>query len=414
MNNLIPRLLQNRVMQALSVMPVVVITGARQTGKTTLVRELLHESRQRPFYTLDSFDVLEQAKSDPLSLLSSFPIALDEVQRAPQIMLALKQRVDEQRAPGMVIVTGSANLALLDHISESLAGRALYLELSPFCPIEWRQTSPGLEELVQKLFESENIVGEWPRQVGVWKYWLLQGGYPPAAALRDDAARGLWFTGYVQTYLERGLRNVSAIASLADFQRTMRLAARRTARLCNESEIARDAAIKQPTCHRYFNLLETTCLISRLPVYAANHTKGLVKSKKLFWNDCGLAAWLAGIGSVDALERRDDRGFWLEQALFQSLHVWQSLDPGTRRLYYWRDRQGAEVDFILEQGERLVALEVKHSRAVGKSDWSGLTAFAKSLGSRRSNLARAAVLYDGEQPRPLPEGMAALPLAPFF
>ncbi len=176
-----------------------------------------------------------------------------------------------------------------------------------------------------------------------WPTWLLRGGFPPALQLESDSSRDIWFSGYSQSYLERDLRQLSAVSSLPDFIRFMALAAQRTARILNQTELSRDAALSQPSCHRYLNLLETGCLITRLPTYATNPTTSLIKAKKLLWNDCGLAAWLAGIKSVAALHARTDQGFWLEQTIFQSLQTWRILDPANRRIYYWRDRSGQEI-----------------------------------------------------------------------
>jgi uncharacterized protein len=151
----------------------------------------------------------------------------------------------------------------------------------------------------------------------------------------------------------------------------------------NQSDLARDAALPQPTVHRYLNLLETGCLLVRLTTFTTNPTTGLVKGNKLLWTDCGLAAWLAGLKSRPDLANRLDQGFWLEQAVFQSLQSWRSLDPAGRKLYFWLDRSGREVDFVLEKDGVLVALEVKTSQQVTPSDTNGLVAFRESLGKSR-------------------------------
>ncbi len=414
MNKIHSRLLVSRVETALSVLPVVVVTGARQTGKTTLVRHLVHDSSQRTYYSLDSIDIREQARTDPASLLSRFPISLDEVQKAPEILVALKQKVDEDPRPGMALLTGSANLSLLHQVSETLAGRAVYLDLSPFCPLEWHDPAPELESVIGKLFQEDFEASDWPDRRGAWEGWLLRGGFPPAVSLLDDSRRSLWFTGYVQTYLERDLRALSSVSDLADFRRVMQLAAHRSARLLNESEVARDAAVTQPTCHRYFNLLEASCLITRVPTYATSGAKGVVKSKKLLWNDSGLAAWLADITSTESLQGRPDEGFWLEQAVFQSLNVWRGMDPGRRRIYYWRERGGCAVDFILQEGNRIVPMELKRSSLVRRDDCKGLEAFTRSLPPHQDRIVRSVVLYHGTDPRPLGNNSVALPIGVLF
>ncbi len=403
MNSYHSRWLAPRLQAALAALPVVVLTGARQAGKTTLAQKT---RSNRVYLTLDDLGVLRQATDDPDSLFTETPLTLDEVQRAPQLLLAVKRRVDRQRIKGEFLLTGSANLLLMSAVSESLAGRAVYLELPPFCPVEWLQRSQKLHPL-DGLFAEKFDFREWPKAEESWAAWLLRGGFPPALLSESNEARGLWFGGYVQSYLERDLRQLSAVSSLPDFQRVMALAANRTARILNQSELARDAAMPQATCHRYLNLLETGCLITRLPTYATNPTTGLVKGKKLMWNDCGLAAWLAGIKTPSALAGRLDTGFWLEQTLFQTLQTWRSLDSSSRRLYFWRDHAGREVDFILEQDRILVALEIKSSKQATPSDANGINAFRTSL-TQKKNFRRGAVLHSGEA-RPLGEDVFALP-----
>ncbi len=397
------RWMTRQLQAALKALPVVVLTGARQTGKTTLAQAL---PQKRSFVSLDDLGVLGQAQTDPDSLLAFRPVTVDEVQRAPELLLPIKRQVDRQRKAGDFLLTGSANLLLMGKVAESLAGRAVYLELPPFCPAEWRERPGGLAPL-DRLFETDFALDEWPQEEGDWPGWLLRGGFPPALAAPTDEARKLWFAGYVQTYLERDLRQLSAVSSLPDFQRLMALAANRCARLLNQSDLARDAALPQPTAHRYLNLLEAGCLLVRLTPFTSNPTTGLVKSKKVLWSDCGLAAWLAGIKSQSDLANRLDQGFWLEQALFQTLQSWRSLDPASRKLWFWRDRSGREVDFILEKDGVLVALEIKASQQVSPSDTDGLAAFQQSLG--RGRRLQCGVVLHGGAARSLGQGFFALP-----
>ena len=273
--------------------PLRCLTGARQTGKTTLTQAI---EPARTYFTLDDVGILDQAERNPDSLLSTRPVILDEVQRAPQILLAVKRAVDTSRRAGDFILTGSANLLLMKQVAETLAGRAIYLDLPPFCPTEWQERTGALLPL-DRLFAPDFDWREWPDEPGDWTAWLVRGGFPPALEINSEADRGLWFAAYVQTYLERDLRQLSAISSLPDFQRLMMLAAQRTGKLLNQADLARDAALSHPTAHRYLNLLETGCMITRIRPLATNPTAALVKAPKLLWTDCGLAAWLAGIRS---------------------------------------------------------------------------------------------------------------------
>ncbi len=388
---------------ALRVLPVTVVTGARQTGKTTLVKSL---GPARAYFTLDDIGVLDQAERHPDALLSNRPVTLDEVQRTPALLLAVKRAVDERRRAGDFLLTGSANLLLMARVADSLAGRAIYLELPPFCPAEWYGRKNALLPL-DRLFAPDFDFREWPVEVGDWPAWLLRGGFPPALAIMADSDRAIWFAAYVQTYLERDLRQLSTVSSLPDFQRVMALAAHRTGRLLNQAAVARDAALTHPTTHRYLNLLETGCLVTRIHPFATNPNIALVKSPKLLWTDCGLAASLAGIKNSQDVLHRPDSGFWLEQTLYQTLQTWRAMDPLDRKIHFWRDRPGHEVDFILEQKGKLVALEIKSGSTVTDSDAAGIRAFRDSL-KNKSSLVRSVVLYAG-QSRPIDTDIFALP-----
>jgi predicted AAA+ superfamily ATPase len=402
MDNPVKRWLEPLLARALRTMPVVVVTGARQTGKTTLANVL---APGRRYVTLDDIAVLEQAERDPASLLAELPVTLDEVQRAPALLLAVKRRVDAARKAGSLLLTGSANFALMGRVAESLAGRALYLDLPPFCPIEWAGepvSATGLDRLFGQTFAA----ADWPDRRCGWEQWVSRGGFPDALRAPDDGARGLWFAGYVQTYLERDLRQLSNVGSLVDFQRLMRLLAHRTARPLNQSDLARDAGLPQPTAHRYLNLLETGCQIVRLQNYRRSAGKSAAKARKLLWRDTGLAAWLAGVrpGEVAA---RPDAGFWLEQAVFQTLQSWAALDP-RRHVHFWREGD-VEIDFVLEEAGVLVGIEVKAAKKVGSEDLRGVRAWQAAF-ARKGALPRAMVLHGGDEARFLGDNAWALGL----
>lgn len=403
MERIRPRWFRRNLQTALRVLPVSVLTGARQTGKTTLTRAI---EPTWAYFTLDDVGVLDQAERNPDSLLATRPVILDEVQRAPQILLTVKRAVDTLRRAGAFILTGSANLLLMKHVADTLAGRAIYLELRPFCPTEWQERKDALLPL-ERLFAPDFDWREWPDEPGDWPTWLLRGGFPPALQIASEADRGLWFAAYVQTYLERDLRQLSAVSSLPDFQRVMILAAQRTGRLLNQADLARDATLSHPTTHRYLNLLETGCLVTRIRPVATNPSAALVKAPKLLWTDCGLAAWLAGIKSSADATQRLDAGFWLEQTLFQTLDTWRALDSQRRKLHFWRDRAGHEVDFILEEAGKLVALEIKAGSQVTTGDLIGIRAFRDAL-KRKTSLVRGVVLHSGKS-RPLDADDIALP-----
>ncbi len=399
----IPRWVSTRLAQVLRVMPVAVVSGLRQAGKTTLARSV---GPRRRFISLDDLTLLEQARREPAALLEPRPVTVDEVQYVPEILRAVKLIVDRERVPGDFLLTGSANLLLADRVSESLAGRAGYLDLLPFCPTEWTQRPGGLGP-IDRLFDADFDPSQWPVEEGDWPGWLLRGGFAPAVGLSDPSDRALWLESYVRTYLERDLRSLSAVSSLPEFQRVMRLAANQCARVINQANLARDAALPAVTTHRYLNLLEAGGLLTRIPAWAGNPTVSAVKSPKWLWTDCGLAAWLAGANGPAWLGNRSDSGFWLEQTLFQTLQTWRSLDPARRRIHFWRDRSGREVDFILEQDDALVGVEIKQGRQVGAEDTRGLEAWRASLPVARRKTR--GVVLNASAHRTLADNLHALP-----
>lgn len=412
MDMIMRRWAQQLLDNALAVMPVVVVTGARQTGKTTLVRDLISDNLRR-FITLDDLSLLDQAKNDPLSLIAEKPVTIDEVQRAPDFLITVKQIVDQNRQKGSILLTGSANLLLMNSISESLAGRAYYLHLPPFCSLEWVGKT-HIDHFIDSLFCEQFDIKAWDSSPGDWKSWTIRGGLPPVLQLENDAERSIWLSGYIQTYIERDLRQLANISNLIDFQRIMRLATNRVGRLLNQSDIARDAAIPQATCHRYLNLLETGYQITRIPTYSTNASSPVIKAKKLFFNDSAIGCFLAGIDNVSCIGTRQDRGFWFEQAFFQILQSWKALDPVKRHLYFWRDRQGHEVDFICEINDSIIAIEIKSGSTVTEQDFNGIEAFKSALGKSQKRLKRSIIFHTGDTLISKSNGDLVLPIGCFF
>lgn len=399
------RCLLPSLQSALGRMPVVVLTGARQTGKTTLV--LNRSMEERIYFTLDDFDVLERAEREPDALLDTDrPVTIDEVQRSPRLLHAIKRHVDRKRTPGQLLLTGSANLALMGKISESLAGRAVYKTLLPMTASEKAgRAACGLWE------ELRNAPSSLPRGPFAPFDWLaatVAGGFPPAALAADDATRTEWFDGYVRTYLERDLQTLSTIELLADFRRLLRLAALRTGKLMNQSDLARDAGLSQSTAHRYLGLLETSHILTRLPAYAVNRTKRLIKAPRLFLCDSGLACFLAGLHTPDLLGASDQAGFMLENLVLCELLAWRETQPIRPEVLYWRTTNGQEVDFVIEHNGLLTPIEVKTSSRARLDDVSGLVAF---LDEYPEAAPHAILLYTGQTVERLADRIWAVPLS---
>lgn len=359
--------------RALGVAPVVVLLGARQTGKTTLVRAL-PQLADRPYLTLDDFDLRAAADADPEAVLARAPaLVLDEIQRSRDLLIAVKRAVDAGavREPGRFVLTGSANLLMLERISETLAGRAVYVTLWPFSRRE-RQglgcTGPWSELLAAPFADWRAILAADPGGEEDWRAAARLGGLPvPAHDLADDEARALWFSGYVQTYLERDLQALRAVENLPDFRRLMRAACLRIGGLLNQTELSRDVGIVQPQVHRFLNLMEASYQAIRLQAYAVNRTRRLIKAPKLYWSDTALALHLAG--------ESEPRGAHLENLVLIDLMIWRDVQARRPEVLYWRTASGLEVDFVIETPRRLLPIEVKAAGRVTAGDAKGVEAF---------------------------------------
>jgi predicted AAA+ superfamily ATPase len=384
--------------------PIVVFTGARQVGKSTLLRKAEPFNAWR-YHTMDDFDTLHQVRENPASLWAGVDeIVLDEVQRAPELLPAIKRAVDEHPQRYRFILSGSANLLLMGNVSESLAGRAVYLVLDPLTLGELHgQPPPALL--------ADALAGHWPEEGTLQTappdpLPLMQRGFMPALlALPSPESYLRWWDGYVATYLERDLRQMSQVESLVDFRRTMTLLALRTGQLINQSEVARDARLSQPTIHRYLNLLEATHLFERVPAYLASRTTRLLKSPRAFWSDVGLAVFLAGYYSANDLAGARELGAFFETLIYQHLRVCSSLLIPRGRLHFWRTQAGDEVDFVVEHGRQVLGIEVKLTDAPGYRHTTGLAKFL----AEHPQAVGGILLHGGRQIRRLDERIVAVP-----
>lgn len=379
----LPRLVEPALSERLRVMPAVVVTGARQTGKSTLAAERVPGARR--YATLDDLDVLDAARRDPEALLGgSGAVTLDEVQREPDLLAAVKRAIDRDRRPGRFLLTGSANLLLMRQVSESLAGRASYLTLWPMTRRE--QRGEGRAGRWEELLAARDA--EWPDLLAAgdaepedWRALARRGGFPtPALQLEDSKERAIWFDGYVRTYLERDLQDLAAISALPDFRRLMRAACLRLGQLVNQTELGRDVALAQATVHRWLNLLETSYLLVRLPAYAVNRTKRLIKAPKVYWGDTGVALHLG--------EMSEPGGAHLENLVLNDLLAWRDARLERAEVGYWRTVNGEEVDFVIEAGGRLLPIEVKAGARPRLADTAPLRSFRQEYGKK----ARAGLL----------------------
>jgi len=402
-DGLLPRLAATHLAHAASVMPAVVVTGARQTGKSTLATLLL--GARHDYVTLEVPDVFAQAERDPATFVTqAASLIIDEVQRIPELMLAVKTAIDgdHPRRPGRFILTGSANLLLMKRVQESLAGRAAYVTLHPLTRRE--QLGLGTAGIWSELLEAPprewvELIGAQTAPAETWQALARRGGYPPPAyEMRDDAARWIWFDGYLRTYLQRDVPDISAIENVPDFTRLLRALALRIGTIVNQTQLARDMSIPQSTVQRYVNILETSYQVVRLPAYAVNRTKQLVKSPKYYWSDTGFALALS--------REHEPRGEHLENIVAQDLIAWRDARAMPPELFYWRTSKGYEVDFVIDSGATLLPIEVKATASPSTKDIASMQVFLEEY----SDQARAGILlYTGDRTFWVAKNVLAVP-----
>jgi hypothetical protein len=384
---------------------IVVLTGARQVGKSTFLRNA-PGVKNWEYVTLDDFDVLEAAKKAPGELLAGKKsLIIDEVQKAPNLLSSIKQAVDAPGNKTRFILSGSANLLLMHKVSESLAGRAVYYALRPLTQGEIEGRNPSL--LLDSLFALQP-----PKSPPVPKHKnklenLICRGFLPPVVVRFKSLSAIlgWMEGYVATFLERDLRQLTQIENLPDFRRLMGILALRSGQMLNQSEISRDAAIPQPTVHRHLNLLEIAFLLEKVPAFASSKTKRLIKTPKIYWMDCGLASFLMGLHEPKDLKKSREWGALFETLVFQHLKAWASLKIPSPRIFYWRTATGQEIDFVIEWGNKLVAIEVKSSSMVKYSDAENLRVFIGEY----PGVCAGIVVYTGNSLRQIGKKIWAVP-----
>ncbi|MXZ72632.1 MAG: ATP-binding protein [Acidobacteria bacterium] len=400
----LPRYAAGLLKRALDAFPVVVLMGARQTGKSTLARTEPFLA-DRLYLTLDDLETHERARRAAPDLVCSAPrLTLDEVQREPDLLLAVKRAVDEDRSRrnGRFLLTGSANLLLMRHVSETLAGRATYVNLWPLCRRE--RLGRGRPGVWSDLLATP--VADWPdffesrhETPADWRTEVCVSGYPtPAVELGAADARSLWFDGYVRTYLERDLQALAAVSNLVDFRRLMRVASHRLGGLINQADIGRDLQLPRTTVQRHLSLLETSFQLVPLPPYSVNRSKRLVKSPKLYWSDPALALWLSGANGAS--------GEHLENLVLTDLLVWRDGQAPAPDVLFWRTTTDREVDFVVETGGRLLAVEVKAAATPGLADTRGLRLFRQEY---RDQFAGGLLLHGGGEMQWMGDGVLAVP-----
>lgn len=403
--SLYPRLVRTRLLEALADTPVVLLVGPRQAGKTTLVRQLSDQDRR--YLTLDDETTLLAAREDPVGLVRGLDSAIiDEVQRVPQLLLAIKKSVDEDRRPGRFLLTGSANLMVMPAVADSLAGRMETLTLLPLSQSEMKAASTNWLDGVfaGELPQAENLLLGDDLTATV-----LRGGYPEAVVRTTARRRTAWARQYLSAIVQRDVRDVAGIDKLDHLPRFLRALAQMAGQICNYTQLGGQVGLDGKTAARYVGIFEQMYLLKRVEVWARNRLSRIVKTPKLQFIDAGLLATLQDLDTAAVARDRSRFGSVLETFVFAELLKHAAVAEGEYRLLYYRDHDQVEVDLVAENAAgRVVGVEVKAAATVRRNDLRGLKRLADLAGDV---FRQGIILYDGSDVIPLGDRFRAVPLS---
>ena len=401
---MINRTILKDLQEALAVFPVVLLCGARQVGKSTLVLSLCEH-----YITLDDITQLDGARADPKRFIQDLPrpIVIDEIQKAPELLPAIKEEVDRKRKNGDFLLTGSANLLGYKKVTESLAGRMGVMELLPLSCREMANRADA--NLADDLFSAEWPNNKTPQSSNLLLDSLLQGGYPELQRIHTQRGRNLWFSSYVSTYIERDVRDIGELRHIDRFIHLLNILAPRSATLLNKAELSRTAGIEQKTLTNYLSLLEMVFQIKRIQPYSTNLGKRFVKSPKLFFTDSGVLCHLLGLNNKDNLRNSSYYGAILETFVFTELLKAVQYSESPTRLWHYRTSDQHEIDLLIERDGKVIPVEIKAAKTVRKKDFKHI----EDLQSRNSTVKNGVIFYQGEQLVPFGKNYA-MPILMLF
>ncbi len=395
------RAMREDIENYLKYFPVLLISGARQVGKSTLALHLGIKN----YMTLDDINMYQMAKNDPKGFIEHLekPVIIDEVQRLPQLMITIKEYVDKERINGEFILTGSASLSGFKDISDSLAGRIGIVELYPLSLKEKYEKegnivdifSKDLDRFLLKKYDNTHIIQN-----------IIDGGYPEILKIDDPKAKYLWFSSYIRTYIESDAKELANIRNMDKFMNMYRLCMLRSGNLFNQNELQKECGLDNKTFSSYFSVLEHTYQVQKLQPFFKNELKRLVKSPKIYAVDTGVLCHLLRIGNIEEYHASPYRGDILETFVYGELVKANTYANSRAALSYYRTSDKKEIDFILEFSGAVVAIEVKSSKSVSKSDFKHIYHLAKEI---PEIFARGIVLYNGDDFLKIDENMYAVP-----
>lgn len=406
-----PRFAQKKLLESLSDTPIVLLYGPRQCGKSTLAKEV-GDARGYTYFTFDDVNLVEAAQADPKGFVADLPakVVLDEIQRVPELFTSLKARIDRDRKPGQILLTGSANVLLAPKLSDSLAGRMEMIRLHPLAQCEISGKDP---HFLDSLFSGKFKMEKHARLGSKLAERIVEGGYPSAFARKEPKRKREWYRNYLETLVQRDMRDLARISSLEVLPKLLRMAAGQTARLFNVSDLAAPFQLSRPTIREYVTLLERVFLLEILPPWHSNRLSRLIKTPKLHLSDAGFAAALLGADAAALNQDKPLLGQLLETFIFQELRRQASWHTEDWVFYHFRDKDQDEVDVVIEKGagaiaDSLAGVEVKASSTVVAADFRGLKKLQAATGKR---FAAGVVLYDGELTVRFGDRLYAVPIS---
>ncbi|MFH1743060.1 MAG: ATP-binding protein [bacterium] len=399
------RFARSRLEEALGDTPVVLVHGPRQCGKTTLAR-MVGDTAGYEYITFDDDVQLAAAQADPVGFVADLTdkTVLDEVQRVPSLFLALKSAVDRDRRPGRFILTGSANVLLVPKLADSLAGRMEILRLHPLAQDE---LAGNASRFLDVLFTARVRNRRFERLGHELAERIAAGGYPAALLRAMPKRRAAWYRDYIETMVQRDVRDLARISALSSLPRLLQLAAGQTARLINVAEMASAFQLSRPTIRDYVVLLERIFLLEHLPPWHSNRLSRLIKTPKLHLTDTGLASALLGVDAEALIKDRAMLGQLLETFVFQELRRQASWHDTPVLFHHFRDKDGVEVDIVLERSEKVAGVEIKAAATVTAKDFRGLRKLRETA---RERFAAGVVMYDGGNVAGFGDNLYAVPI----